>query len=416
LPRGAARPDARIDEVGYLMRTTAVYGSGKFGAADHNAMAGRPLMDGPFRVEMLTVWLIRAFVADLVEHMAKAEGGGRAVRLDPAIRRALGDRQRHRPRHGAVPRQPPRSPEQLDRRARDGARPGARAAAGPAAERRCFAAALAMAQGAAAGWRSTDPLCNPGMGPIFADLVRLGDHVGRGAGRAAALGRALRWSEAELSLEGQEICAALISSPMARWSTTWPRPWAPTRWRFPHRRQHAAVGALSRSCATGSAGRWPPICRRRGAGAVLVRLRGQAGTAPRRTREEPGAQLEQPLDIARAAAALLRMTCRRRTPEMTVADFLMSRPGASPDRAPGAGLRRAPYREIRDNLLAAEMRPVDMLRCKLAFFGATNFDPRSDRWLRITMYRGAPYPDELHDVRRGRLAAPWPREPAEAAE
>jgi hypothetical protein len=44
------------------------------------------------------------------------------------------------------------------------------------------------------------------------------------------------------------------------------------------------------------------------------------------------------------------------------------------------------------------MRPVDMLRCKLAFFGATNFDPRSDRWLRITMYRGAPYPDELHDA------------------
>jgi hypothetical protein len=57
------------------MRTTAVYGSGKFGAADHNAMAGRPLMDGPFRVEMLTVWLIRAFVADLVEHMAGRRGG-----------------------------------------------------------------------------------------------------------------------------------------------------------------------------------------------------------------------------------------------------------------------------------------------------------------------------------------------------
>jgi hypothetical protein len=71
--REGQQPDpARIDEVGYLMRTTAVYGSGKFGAADHNAMAGRPLMDGPFRVEMLTVWLIRAFVADLVEHMAAA--------------------------------------------------------------------------------------------------------------------------------------------------------------------------------------------------------------------------------------------------------------------------------------------------------------------------------------------------------
>jgi hypothetical protein len=57
------------------MRTTAVYGSGKFGAADHNAMAGRPLMDGPFRVEMLAVWLIRAFVADLVGAYGRVRGG-----------------------------------------------------------------------------------------------------------------------------------------------------------------------------------------------------------------------------------------------------------------------------------------------------------------------------------------------------
>jgi len=36
-----------------------------------------------------------------------------------------------------------------------------------------------------------------------------------------------------------------------------------------------------------------------------------------------------------------------------------------------------------------------MLRCKLAFFGATRFDPRSDRWVRITMYQNAPFPHEL---------------------
>jgi hypothetical protein len=54
-----------------------------------------------------------------------------------------------------------------------------------------------------------------------------------------------------------------------------------------------------------------------------------------------------------------------------------------------------PYGEIRDNTIAAEMRPIDLLRCKLSFFGATKFDPRSDRWLRITMFQGAPFPDEL---------------------
>ena len=53
------------------------------------------------------------------------------------------------------------------------------------------------------------------------------------------------------------------------------------------------------------------------------------------------------------------------------------------------------YAEIRDNLLGAELRPIDMLRCKLAMFGARKFDPRSDRWLRITLFQGAPFPDEL---------------------
>jgi hypothetical protein len=103
-------------------------------------------------------------------------------------------------------------------------------------------------------------------------------------------------------------------------------------------------------------------------------------------------------------------------PGTSVADFLLTRPEHRRIVRRVQGLSPAPYREIRDNLLSGEMRPVDMLRCKLAFFGATNFDPRSDRWLRITMYRGAPYPDELHDARGGRMAAPWPREPAEAAE
>ena len=53
------------------------------------------------------------------------------------------------------------------------------------------------------------------------------------------------------------------------------------------------------------------------------------------------------------------------------------------------------YAEIRDNTIDAAMVPIDLLRCKLSFFGATKFDPRSDRWLRITMYQGAPFPDEL---------------------
>jgi len=54
-----------------------------------------------------------------------------------------------------------------------------------------------------------------------------------------------------------------------------------------------------------------------------------------------------------------------------------------------------PYGEIRDNTTHAAMVPIDLLRAKLSFFGATRFDPRSDRWIRITMFANAPYPDDL---------------------
>jgi hypothetical protein len=41
------------------------------------------------------------------------------------------------------------------------------------------------------------------------------------------------------------------------------------------------------------------------------------------------------------------------------------------------------------------MRPIDLLRFKLAFFGASKFDPKSELWTRITLFQGAPLPDGL---------------------
>ena len=56
---------------------------------------------------------------------------------------------------------------------------------------------------------------------------------------------------------------------------------------------------------------------------------------------------------------------------------------------------KLPYSEIQDNTISKTLIPVDMLRLKLSFFGATRFDPRSDRWVRITMYQGAPLMKEI---------------------
>ncbi|MDC3235220.1 hypothetical protein OBB02_04175, partial [Candidatus Puniceispirillum sp.] len=80
----------KIEPVGYLMRTTAVYGSGKFGAADRDLWAKRPEFSGSFQPELLAVWFIRSFAIDIVEHMAAAKSPKTAVSLDPSIRRRIG--------------------------------------------------------------------------------------------------------------------------------------------------------------------------------------------------------------------------------------------------------------------------------------------------------------------------------------
>ena len=70
------QPDQQeIDKVGYLMRTTAVYGSGKLGAADNEMISDRPECSAPFQIEMLSVFLTRTYVRDLVQHVADLKGG-----------------------------------------------------------------------------------------------------------------------------------------------------------------------------------------------------------------------------------------------------------------------------------------------------------------------------------------------------
>ena len=79
LSRGVQPRMDRLKDVGYLMRTTAVYGNGKFGVGDREIISGRPELSGPFQAEMLTVYLIRWFTFDQIEHVAKSSAPHRAV-------------------------------------------------------------------------------------------------------------------------------------------------------------------------------------------------------------------------------------------------------------------------------------------------------------------------------------------------
>ena len=85
------QPDTKIlYDVGYLYRTTAVYGSGKFGLADRIKVQDREELKGPFRLEMMLVYLARQFTFDIVNHVAYQRSPETAVTLDDNIARNLG--------------------------------------------------------------------------------------------------------------------------------------------------------------------------------------------------------------------------------------------------------------------------------------------------------------------------------------
>ena len=79
-----------INDVGYLLRTTAVYGSGKFGLSDFDRTRSATHFDQPFRAEMLAVYIIREFSIHLVEHIAYYQNPSQAVKLDASIKRHIG--------------------------------------------------------------------------------------------------------------------------------------------------------------------------------------------------------------------------------------------------------------------------------------------------------------------------------------
>ena len=79
-----------INKVGYLLRTTAVYGSGKFGLSDFTNTKNTTVFNQPFRAEMLSVYLIREFSIELVEHVARQINPKKAVKLDRKIKQHLG--------------------------------------------------------------------------------------------------------------------------------------------------------------------------------------------------------------------------------------------------------------------------------------------------------------------------------------
>jgi hypothetical protein len=111
--------------------------------------------------------------------------------------------------------------------------------------------------------------------------------------------------------------------------------------------------------------------------------------------QEAGEEKELALDIARQVFFLYQ-ELQRSSPQETLATFLLKQPQYRAIARRTWTLGQCAMGDIQINILDQSTQPIHLLRCKLAMFGATKFDPRSDRWLRVTFFQGAPLSDELH--------------------
>ncbi len=391
------QPDLeQIYKVGYLMRTTAVYGSGKFGAADRERIADRDEVSAPFQAEMLSVYLTRTFVRDLVEHMARARGGDQTAELSPEIARWLGignstglGMAPFIVNHPILFNNWIMVREEAISRVRS-------IETATEAEAAKFRNIFARSKLSISWWKSEHPIQIEKLAALNADLCAISDYLDKtDLTGNQPWDRLIQWSQATLSEEGQELLASLILEPYGE-----------------------LVDGLT-SCMADSNGAAHVIDGTMTVGAVRDLIRASFGwsmdldwNAPEHCArawyvseekleprlgerfDEPIADYEQPLAPARDAA-LAESALSEWADGAPIAEFLLEHPEHRHTIRRAQMSRVAPYGEIRDNTISADVLPIDMLRAKLSFFGATHFDPRSDRWVRICMYAGAPYPEEL---------------------
>lgn len=397
------QPDiGQIDEVGYLMRTTAVYGSGKFGTADFETVSARDELQAPFQAEMLSVYLTRAFVRDLAEHAAGVRGGANAARLEPALAQRLGIGNStglgmapflvHHPvlfNNWIMVR------EEAIARVR---------ALESASDEECGMFHNMLKRGALSveQWRSEHPVQLEKLTWLKDDIRKIEEFATRkNLQRKHPWNRLMTWAASTLTGEGEEWLASLILEPYGELVDG-----LASCMSDGNRDAFTINGAMSvqdaRALIKESFGWALNIDWNAKENCARAWYVSEEKLEPRlgeRFEEDiftdASNDFEQPLAPARDGVAAYN-ALEQWDGKKTVAEFLLRHPEHRYSIRRAQISAHTPYGEIQDNTISAALLPIDMLRAKLSFFGATHFDPRSDRWVRIRMYAGAPYPDEIN--------------------
>ena len=398
LSKGIQPNTNELSKVGYLYRTTAVYGSGKFGLADRFRIKNRDEINGPFRLEMMLVYLVRQFTFDQVNHIAKHKNPKDAVELDLDICRNLGIG--NSTGLGMAPFIV-NHPSLLNNwiLAKETALKKIREIEKVSEEEfKIFYNCLTKSLKNVTSWNTDSEYQKKKIENLINDLQNLINYLKDNIHKSNfyIFDKLYNWAEENLSEEGVEYLVSIMMEPYNKItdplisqmssdedsSFNIPVDRTINDLREIIEKNYSDILKIDFSKNENNKKFWF-ISKNKEEPRIGNRF------------EDNGSELEQPTAIARDIKKLYETIFTLKN-SLKIGNFLVQNNELRHIVRRVFITEKHPYSEIQDNIIGSKLVPIDMLRLKLSFFGAVKFDPRSDKWLRICMFQGAPLPNELN--------------------
>ena len=391
------QPDKKfLSKVGYLYRTTAVYGSGKFGLADRFRIQNRPEIKGPFRLEMMLVYLVRQFTFDQINHIAQNKNPKKFVKLDEKIARSLGignstglGMAPFIVNHPTLLNNWVQSRENILKKIREIEIIGED-------QFNIFYDCLSKSIINVENWNTDSDFQKNKIKKLLNDLNKTINYLKTINKKEKYLFNSIyKWAETEVCEECLEYLVSIFMEPFNEIVNDYKNKMSSDEDKYFTIPSHRRVIELREILENHYS--------------ELIKLNFNKKESNKKfwfiskNKEEPrlgnrfevsGSELEQPLAIARDIKKLYERVNVSKNSQ-TIAEFLIENDDLRHVVRRAFIIKEFPYSEILDNTIGDKLIPIDMLRFKLSFFGAVKFDPKSDKWLRICMFQGAPLPNQL---------------------
>ncbi len=391
------QPDKKLlSKVGYLYRTTAVYGSGKFGLADRFRIQNRPEIKGPFRLEMMLVYLVRQFTFDQINHIAKNKNPKKFVKLDDKIAKGLGignstglGMAPFIVNHPTLLNNWVQSREIILKKIRE-------IEIIEEDQFNIFYNCLSKSIVNVENWNTDSDFQKNKIKELLKDLNKTIKYLKSVNKKEKYLFNTIyNWAETEVCEECLEYLVSIFMEPFNEIVDNYKNKMSSEEDKYFTIPSHRKVIELRE------------ILEKYYSELIKLNFNKKESNQKfwfiSKNKEEPrlgnrfevgGSELEQPLAIARDIKKLYQRVNNSKNSQ-TIAEFLIDNDDLRHVVRRAFIIKKFPYSEILDNTIGDKLIPIDMLRFKLSFFGAVKFDPRSDKWLRICMFQGAPLPNQL---------------------